>query len=87
MYFGNIQGGCRTGTEADKNIQMHIPHDRSTWDPESTLIPYPSSDQESRESQSCIYKTDENHTVIISECRTTAQICVPNFFHHDSPSR
>lgn len=49
------KGGCRTGTEADKNIRMHIPHDRSTWDPESTLIPYPSSDQESREIASPVF--------------------------------
>ena len=55
MYFGNIQGGYRTGTEADKNIRMHIPHDRSRWDPESTLIPYPSNDQESRETVSPVF--------------------------------
>ena len=39
-----------------------------------------------RNGKACIYKTDENHTVIISE-HSTAQVCVSNFFHHDSTSR
>lgn len=73
LMKGNRHRGSGTGTKDDKE-----PNENS-----SRQIHLRSR---KRNGKSCIYKTDENHTVIISE-RRTAQICDSRFFHHDSTSR